>query len=233
MLRVEGLTTHYGRIRAIEDVHIHVDAGEIVTLVGSNGAGKSTTLMTICGALKPTSGVVEFDGEALGGRPSHEVARRGLVLVPEGRRVFSHLTVAENLELGGFCRSAREGGEAASRVFDTFPRLRERRTQLAGTLSGGEQQMLAIGRALMARPRLLVLDEPSLGLAPKVIDQIFGVIVALNQAGLTILLVEQNAALALDIAHRGYVLETGRTVLDGPASSLSADPRVRSAYLGI
>ncbi len=233
MLRVEGLTTHYGRIRAIEGVSLRVEAGEIVTLIGSNGAGKSTTLMTIAGALRPTAGLVELDGRPVQGEPSHEVSRQGIVLVPEGRRVFAHLTVAENLELGGFCRGPAQRRETTATVFEHFPRLRERRTQLAGTMSGGEQQMLAIGRALMAGPQLLVLDEPSLGLAPKVIDQIFEIIVALNRAGLTILLVEQNAALALQIAHRGYVLETGRVVLDGAASSLIADPRVRSSYLGI
>lgn len=233
MLRVEGLTTHYGRIRAIADVALRVEAGEIVTLIGSNGAGKSTTLMTICGALVPTAGRVEFEGRPVQGRGASVVARGGLVLVPEGRRIYQQLTVAENLELGGFARTARERRTVAAQVYEYFPRLAERQGQLGGTLSGGEQQMLAIGRALMALPRLLILDEPSLGLAPKVIDQIFEIIVALNRAGLTILLVEQNAILALEVAHRGYVIETGLIVLSGEARALAADPTVRSAYLGI
>jgi branched-chain amino acid transport system ATP-binding protein len=233
MLRVEGLTTHYGRIRAIEDISLDVAAGEIVTLIGSNGAGKSTTLMTICGVLRPTRGSIAFEGEPLHNRPSFEVARRGVVLVPEGRRIFQHLTVDENLELGGFAQSARQRGEIAARVFGYFPRLSERRTQLGGTLSGGEQQMLAIGRALMAGPKLLILDEPSLGLAPKIIDQIFLIIAELNKSGLTILLVEQNAILGLEVAHRGYVLESGRIALGGDARALMSDPKVRSSYLGI
>lgn len=233
MLRVNALTTHYGRVQAIDGVSLHVNASEIVALIGSNGAGKTTTLMTISGVLKPTRGTIELNGRALHGQAAHVVARSGIVLVPEGRRVYQHLTVAENLELGGFSRSPRERTETTVEVLEHFPRLAERRTQLGGTLSGGEQQMLAIARALMARPRVLVLDEPSLGIAPKVIDQIFDIVVALNKAGLTILLVEQNATLALEVAHRGYVLETGRVVLDGDASMLMKDPKVRNFYLGI
>lgn len=233
MLQVENLSTYYGRIQAIKGISLHVNQGEIVTLIGSNGAGKSTTLMTISGALKPTQGSVTFEGQALQGLPSYEVARRGIVQVPEGRRIFPQLTVAENLDLGGFTRSPRECQSAIERVFSYFPRLAERRTQTGGTLSGGEQQMLAIGRALMAAPRLLLLDEPSLGLAPKVIDLIFEIIVEMNKAGLTIFLVEQNAVMALEIAHRGYVMETGRIVMEGDAKTLIQDPSVRNAYLGI
>lgn len=233
MLRVEGLTAHHGRIQAIEDVSLRVNSGEIVTLIGSNGAGKSTTLMTICGVLRPTRGTVEFEGVALQSRPSHVIARRGIVLVPEGRRIFPSLTVKENLEMGGFSRNAKECQTNVDRVYSYFPRLKERAPQLGGTLSGGEQQMLAIGRALMAQPKLLILDEPSLGLAPKVIDQIFEIIGQLNREGLTILLVEQNAVLALEAAHQGYVLESGRIVNHGESKALINDPKVRSAYLGI
>ncbi|MDB5965018.1 MAG: transporter ATP-binding protein, partial [Polaromonas sp.] len=233
MLRVKRLTTHYGRIKAIDDVSLQVDRGEIVTLIGSNGAGKSTTLMTISGALKPTNGTVEFEDRAMQGKPSHIVARSGIIQVPEGRRIFPQLTVSENLDLGGFTRTAQQRQQSLERVFNHFPRLRERHSQLGGTLSGGEQQMLAIGRALMAEPRLLILDEPSLGLAPKIIDQIFEIIGELNRSGLTILLVEQNAVMALEIAHRGYVMETGRIVLEGNARDLINDQGVRSSYLGI
>lgn len=233
MLKVNGLTTHYGRIQAITDVSLQVNQGEIVTLIGSNGAGKSTTLMTISGALKPTAGSIEFEGVALHSKPSHEVARHGIVQVPEGRRIFPQLTVFENLDLGGFTRTADEREQTIEQVFNYFPRLKERLSQLGGTLSGGEQQMLAIGRALMARPKLLILDEPSLGLAPKIIDQIFEIITGLNKAGLTILLVEQNAVMALEIAHRGYVMETGHVVLEGNAKDLMTDSGVRNSYLGI
>jgi branched-chain amino acid transport system ATP-binding protein len=233
MLKVEGLTTHYGRIRAIADISLHVERGEIVTLIGSNGAGKSTTLMTISGALASTAGSIEFDGHRLNGLRAHEVARLGVVQVPEGRRILRELTVEENLDLGGFARTAQERQANLSRVLDLFPRMAERRRQLGGTLSGGEQQMLAIGRALMAEPRLLILDEPSLGLAPRIIDQIFEIIRELNRSGTTILMVEQNAAMALDLAHRGYVMETGRIVLEGNAESLRRNPPVRRAYLGL
>jgi len=233
MLRVEGLTTHYGRIRAISDVDLWVDRGEIVTLIGSNGVGKSTTLLTISGVLRPTSGMIEFEGASIGGLKAHQVARRGIVQVPEGRRILPQLTVSENLELGGFSRTAHERAASMSRVFELFPRLAERREQAGGTLSGGEQQMLAIGRALMAEPRLLILDEPSLGLAPKIIDQIFEIIRSLNAAGMTILLVEQNAVMALEIAHRGYVMEVGRIALEGKAAMLRDNPAVRESYLGL
>ncbi|MBZ9772379.1 ABC transporter ATP-binding protein [Mesorhizobium sp. CO1-1-8] len=233
MLQVDGLTTHYGRIQAISKVAFRVEEREIVTLIGSNGAGKSTTLMTISGVLKPSGGRIGFRGTALHGMAAHEVARLGVVQVPEGRRIFPRLTVLENLDLGGFVRTAREREATLSRVYGLFPRLAERRNQLGGTLSGGEQQMLAIGRALMAKPILLILDEPSLGLAPKIIEQIFEIIQALNKEGMTILLVEQNATMALEIAHRAYVLETGKIVAQGSARSLSQDPSVRQAYLGL
>lgn len=233
MLRIEGVTTHYGRVRAISGVSFHVQEGEIVTLIGSNGAGKSTTLMTISGILKPTVGTIEFRGRAIQGMEAHKVSRLGIIQVPEGRRILPQLTVTENLDLGGFSRTPREREATVSRVFSLFPRLAERRNQLGGTLSGGEQQMLAIGRALMAEPQILILDEPSLGLAPKIIDQIFDIILALNKHGTTILLVEQNAAMALEIAHRGYVLETGKVVSEGSASTLRRDPSVRQAYLGL
>ena len=233
MLQVENLSTYYGRIQAIHGVSLHVDQGEIVTLIGSNGAGKSTTLMTISGALKPTQGTVTFEGQALRGLPSYAVARCGIVQVPEGRRIFPQLTVAENLDLGGFARSPQQCKAAIERVFSYFPRLAERRTQIGGTLSGGEQQMLAIGRGLMAAPRMLLLDEPSLGLAPKIIDLIFEIIVEMNKAGQTIFLVEQNAVMALEIAHRAYVMETGHIVMEGDAKNLIKDPNVRNAYLGI
>jgi branched-chain amino acid transport system ATP-binding protein len=233
MLQVENLSTYYGRIQAIHGISLHVDQGEIVTLIGSNGAGKSTTLMTISGALKPTQGTVTFEGQALQGLPSYAVARCGIVQVPEGRRIFPQLTVSENLDLGGFTRTPRQCEAAIERVFSYFPRLAERRKQTGGTLSGGEQQMLAIGRGLMAAPRMLLLDEPSLGLAPKMIDLIFEIIVEMNKAGLTIFLVEQNAVMALEIAHRAYVMETGRIVMEGDAKILIKDPNVRNAYLGI
>lgn len=233
MLRVEGLTTHYGRIRAIADVDLRVERGEIVTLIGSNGVGKSTTLLTISGVLRPTSGRIDFEGKDIAGMKPHEVARRGISQVPEGRRILPQLTVTENLDLGGFMRTARERSVSMARVFEIFPRLAERRAQAGGTLSGGEQQMLAIGRALMAEPRLLILDEPSLGLAPKIIEQIFGIIRELNAHGITILLVEQNAVMALEVAHRGYVLEMGRIAIEGSAAALRDNPSVRQSYLGL
>lgn len=232
MLQVDGLTTHYGRIQAISNVSLHVGEGEIVTLIGSNGAGKSTTLMTISGVLKPSAGTVTFKGDPVQGWPAHRIAKKGIVQVPEGRHILPQLTVQENLDLGGFTRSTESRQRNLNDVFELFPRLKERRGQTGGTLSGGEQQMLAIGRALMAEPRILILDEPSLGLAPKIVDQIFAVISELNRKGATILLVEQNAAMALQIAHRGYVLETGRVVAEGNARSLQEDPAVRRAYLG-
>jgi branched-chain amino acid transport system ATP-binding protein len=233
VLKVEGLVTFYGRVRALAGVSLEVAHGEIVTLIGSNGAGKSTTLMTVCGVLKPTEGNITFEGRAIEGLPSYQIARLGLVQVPEGRRIVRGLTVTENLDLGGFYRTAEQRRGSAARVFELLPRLAERRKQLGGTLSGGEQQMLAIGRALMARPRLLILDEPSLGLAPRIIEQIFELISDLRRAGTTILLVEQNAAMALEIADRGYVLETGRIIASGSAISLRQDDGVRRAYLGL
>ena len=233
MLQVDGITTHYGRIRAVHEVSLEVAEGEIVTLIGGNGAGKSTTLMTISGVLKPTAGEVRFYGRAIQGQPAYKVARAGIVQVPEGRRVLPALSVQENLDMGGFALKAEVRAERMARVYDLFPRLRERLRQQAGTLSGGEQQMLAMGRAIMAKPRILLLDEPSLGLAPKIVEQIFAIIVDLNAAGTTILLVEQNAGMALEIAHRGYVLETGSLVSRGTAAELRADPGVRRAYLGL
>jgi len=233
MLKVEGLVTNYGRVRALSGISLEVERGEIVTLVGSNGAGKTTTLMTICGVLKPTEGTISFEGRKIAGLPSHQVTRLGVVQVPEGRGILRDMTVAENLDLGGFTRSAGERRTSIARVYEMLPRLAERRSQLGGTLSGGEQQMLAIGRALIAQPRLLILDEPSLGLAPRIIEQVFELIVELKKTGTTILLVEQNAAMALEIADRGYVLETGAIVASGSAATLRQDDGVRRAYLGI
>jgi branched-chain amino acid transport system ATP-binding protein len=233
MLRLDNVTSSYGRIRAIEAISLEVQAGEIVSLIGANGAGKSTTLMTVCGIVKATHGSIRFDGRELAGRRPHEIVRSGLIQVPEGRRILPSLTVDENLDLGGYELAAQDRRLRRESMYDMFPRLGERRKQQGGTLSGGEQQMLALGRALMCRPKLLMLDEPSLGLAPKVIDQIFDIIVDLNRSGTTILLVEQNAMAALEIAHRAYVLETGRVVLSGAASALARDPTVRRAYLGL
>jgi branched-chain amino acid transport system ATP-binding protein len=233
MLRVEALTTYYGNHRAIEDLSLEVREGEIVTLIGANGAGKSTTLMTISGIVRPRSGAVHFMDRRLDQLPAYEIARRGIVHVPEGRRILPSLTIEENLDLGGFRQSVSARRHLRQRIYGQFPRLKERRHQLGGTLSGGEQQMLAIGRALMAEPRMLLLDEPSLGLAPKIIEQIFDVIQDLNRQGTTVLLVEQNAAMALEIADRGYVLETGRMVMADSAAKLRDDPLVRRAYLGL
>ena len=233
MLRVEALTTYYGNHRAIEDLSLEVREGEIVTLIGANGAGKSTTLMTISGIVRPRSGAVHFMDRRLDQLPAYEIARRGIVHVPEGRRILPSLTIEENLDLGGFRQSVSARHDLRQRIYGQFPRLKERRHQLGGTLSGGEQQMLAIGRALMAAPRMLLLDEPSLGLAPKIIEQIFDVIQDLNRQGTTVLLVEQNAAMALEIADRGYVLETGRMVMADSAAKLRDDPLVRRAYLGL
>ena len=233
MLRLENVTSSYGRIRAIEAISVEVRAGEIVSLIGANGAGKSTTLMTICGIVKATQGSIRFEGRELAGRRPHEIVRGGLIQVPEGRRILPFLTVDENLDLGGYELAGQDRRRRREAMYDMFPRLGERRNQQGGTLSGGEQQMLALGRALMCRPRLLMLDEPSLGLAPKVIDQIFEIILDLNRSGTTILLVEQNAMAALEIAHRAYVLETGRVVLSGAASDLARDPTVQRVYLGL
>ena len=232
MLRLDGLHVYYGEIHALKGVSLEVRQGEIVTLLGNNGAGKTTTLKTISGLLAPRRGAIELEGRPLTGVPPHHVVGRGIGHVPEGRRIFNRLTVRENLMMGAFLR--RDDGIDADlqRVFTLFPRLHERIGQVAGTLSGGEQQMLAIGRALMARPRLLLLDEPSMGLAPVLVEQIFETIGEVNRQGTTILLVEQNAAMALSIAHRGYVLETGSIVLTGTATALGENPDVRRAYLG-
>ncbi|EKP94782.1 ABC transporter ATP-binding protein [Thermaerobacter subterraneus] len=234
LLAVEQLNVAYGAIKAVQDLSLEVGEGEIVALLGANGAGKTTTLRTISGLIRPRSGRIVYDGRVITQWPAHRIVAAGLVHVPEGRRVFAPLTVRENLELGAY--TVRSGGDVEARmreVFARFPRLEERQHQLAGTLSGGEQQMLAIGRALMTRPRLLLLDEPSLGLAPLLVREIFATIKEINQRdGVTILLVEQNAHQALQIAHRAYVLESGRMALEGPADRLIDDPRVQAAYLG-
>ena len=232
MLKVEALDVAYGEIQALRGVALEVGRGEIVTILGNNGAGKTTTLKTISGLLHPTAGTITLEDEPLVGVPAHAIVARGVAHVPEGRRIFNRLTVRENLTMGAYLRS--DAGIAADldRVFALFPRLAERLTQVAGTLSGGEQQMLAIGRALMATPRLLLLDEPSMGLAPVLVEQIFDTISDINRQGMTILLVEQNAAMALSIAHRGYVLETGSIALAGTSTELSDNADVRRAYLG-
>ena len=232
MLEVENLHVYYGEIHALKGVTLSVAKGEIVTILGSNGAGKTTTLRTLSGLLPARAGHVRLEGETLLGVPAHEVVLRGVAHVPEGRRVFNRLTVFENLEMGAYARTDAGIDQDLERVFALFPRLRERRAQVAGTLSGGEQQMLAIGRALMAAPRILLLDEPSMGLAPILVEQIFEAIQGINRQGTTMLLVEQNAAMALSIAHRGYVLETGTIALSGTAADLLEDPEVRRAYLG-
>jgi branched-chain amino acid transport system ATP-binding protein len=232
VLRVADLHVYYGEIHALKGASLTVEKGEIVALLGPNGAGKTTTLKTISGLLAPRSGTITLDGESLVGQPSHVIVHRGIAHSPEGRKIFNRLTVADNLELGAYLRADGAIREDMERVFALFPRLRERRSQVAGTLSGGEQQMLAIGRALMTRPRLLLLDEPSMGLAPVLVEQIFETIQGINRQGTPILLVEQNAAVALTVAHRGYVLETGSIVLEGPARTLAADAGVRQAYLG-
>jgi branched-chain amino acid transport system ATP-binding protein len=231
MLKVNSINVYYGNIHAIKDVTFQVAKGEIVTLIGANGAGKSTILKTVSGLLRSKTGSVEFMDQNIGAVPPHKIVERGLAHVPEGRRIFLQMTVQENLEMGAFTQPM--GMDARlERVFVQFPRLKERRRQIAGTLSGGEQQMLAMGRALMSSPELLMLDEPSMGLAPILVEQIFNIIKELNKAGTTILLVEQNAQMALSIADRGYVLETGRIVTAAPASELLADEKVKKAYLG-
>jgi branched-chain amino acid transport system ATP-binding protein len=232
MLEIRDLHVYYGEISALKGVSLSVEKGEIVALLGSNGAGKTTTLKALSGLLVPRAGDVALDGESLTGVPPHVIVRKGIAHVPEGRRVFNRLTVHENLEMGAYSRSDHRVGADLDRVFQLFPRLAERRLQVAGTLSGGEQQMLAIGRALMANPRLLLLDEPSMGLAPVLVEQIFETVQDINRQGTTILLVEQNAAMALDVAGRAYVLETGAVVLSGAAADLAQDPDVRRAYLG-
>src|SRR5574337_769850 len=233
MLRLQELHAHYGAIHALRGINLEVKAGEIVTLIGANGAGKSSTLMAISGVLRSTSGRIIFEEEDLTRLPSHAIVRRGISQVPEGRRIFPALTVLENLEMGAYTRDdAAQMRQDLDRVFQLFPRLKDRRLQPGGTLSGGEQQMLAIGRALMARPRLLLMDEPSLGLAPKLVETIFEVIREINAQSTTILLVEQNAHMALQIAAKGYVMEVGRIVLADEAENLMANGDVRSAYLG-
>ena len=232
MLKVEDLHVYYGSIHAIKGISFEVNEREIVTLIGANGAGKSTTLNTVAGLLKPRSGSVQFEGKTVSGMPASKIVPQGMALCPEGRRVFQQMTVRENLEMGGYTRPAGEIADSLADVFDRFPRLKERHKQIAGTLSGGEQQMLAMGRALMSKPRLLMLDEPSMGLAPLLVEQIFDIIGELNRAGTTILLVEQNAQMALSIASRAYVLETGSIVKSGDAQALMHDDDVRKAYLG-
>ena len=233
MLRVTDLEVYYGAIHALKGLSLEVNEGEIVTLIGANGAGKSTTLRTISGLIAPKSGTITFEGTNIAGKGAHEIVRAEISQVPEGRRIFAEMTVLENLELGAFTRSDKDGIAAdMEMVFTRFPRLKERVSQQAGTLSGGEQQMLAMGRALMSRPRLLLLDEPSMGLAPLLIKEIFSIIVDINKTGTTVLLVEQNANMALSIASRAYVLETGRITLSGAAKELAASEDVRKAYLG-
>ncbi len=232
MLEIDNLTTHYGPIQALDAISLEVNQGEIVTLVGSNGAGKTTLLMSICGDPVPTSGRIRFEGEEIQGWPTSRIMRSGLSVVPEGRRIFTGMTVEENLAMGGYYRNKREIAESIEHVLTLFPRLKERFSQRGGTMSGGEQQMLAIARALMSRPRLLLLDEPSLGLAPIIISQIFEIIARLREEGTTIFLVEQNAHKALSIADRGYVLEHGRVVLADSGQALLANDDVRRAYLG-
>jgi branched-chain amino acid transport system ATP-binding protein len=233
MLELKGVCSGYGAIEALKAVDMHIERGEIVTLIGANGAGKSTTLRSITGLVVPTAGDILFEGKRLNGMPTHQITALGISMAQEGRAIFANLTVMENLEMGAYLQKDKTGNAASlERVFTLFPRLKERRKQPGGTLSGGEQQMLAIGRALMARPRLLLLDEPSLGLAPLLVHTIFGAIDAINKEGATILLVEQNANAALKHSHRGYVLETGKIVMEGPSTQLAADPRVKEAYLG-
>ena len=232
ILKVNDINVYYGAIHAIKGISFEVNPGEIVTLIGANGAGKSTTLQTVSGLLHSRTGSIEFLGENLMGIPAHKIVAKGLAQVPEGRRIFLQMTVEENLEMGAYTRSGGGTDADLEKVYTYFPRLMERRRQIAGTLSGGEQQMLAMGRALMSRPKLLMLDEPSMGLAPILVEQIFEIIQTLHQAGTTILLVEQNAQAALRVADRGYVLETGKIVTSGTGAELLASPEIKKAYLG-
>ncbi len=233
MLKIDDINVYYGAIHALKGISLEVNEGEIVTLIGANGAGKSTTLRTISGLLKPKTGKILFQGKNIAGIAAQNIVKAGISQVPEGRRVFANMTVMENLDLGAFVRKDKDGvAKDLKMVFERFPRLLERKNQQAGTLSGGEQQMLAMGRALMSRPRLLLLDEPSMGLAPLLIREIFSIIEDINKAGTTILLVEQNAKMALSIANRAYVLETGRITLSGDAKELAASESVKKAYLG-
>jgi branched-chain amino acid transport system ATP-binding protein len=233
LLDVRQLAVAYGGIQAVKGIDLAVGAGELVCLIGANGAGKTTTLKGVCGLLPVRSGSVHYAGDDVTGRPAFELVRRGLAMVPEGRGVFGALTIDENLAMGAYARTDRQGVRAdTERVFGLFPRLRERRRQTAGTLSGGEQQMLAMARALMSRPRLLLLDEPSMGLAPLMVQKVFETIVAVSKEGVTILLIEQNAKLALEVSDRGYVMESGEITLSGDADTMLHDPKVRAAYLG-
>ncbi len=232
LLKVDDIHVYYGSIHAIKGISFEVNEGEIVTLIGANGAGKSTTLNTVSGLLRPRSGLISFEGKSIVGIGASKVVGLGMALCPEGRRVFQQMTVRENLEMGGFSRPGEEIPQSLENVFTRFPRLKEREKQVAGTLSGGEQQMLAMGRALMSKPKLLMLDEPSMGLAPILVEQIFDIIKELHASGTTILLVEQNAQMALSVADRAYVLGTGKITISGPAEAVLADDRVRAAYLG-
>ncbi|MGG3469220.1 ABC transporter ATP-binding protein [Neobacillus pocheonensis] len=233
MLKINDINVYYGNIHALKGVSLEINQGEIVTLIGANGAGKSTLLKTISGLLKPKNGEILFESEHVAGKVPQSIVKRGLSQVPEGRRVFSNMSVEENLELGAYLRNDKKGiREDFEKIYQLFPRLHERRKQLSGTLSGGEQQMLAMGRALMARPKLLLLDEPSMGLAPLLVKTIFNIIEEINKTGTTILLVEQNANMALSIADRAYVIETGKIVASGTAAELSASDQIRNAYLG-
>ncbi|MBX9973518.1 ABC transporter ATP-binding protein [Cytobacillus firmus] len=233
MLKINDINVYYGNIHALKGVSLDINEGEIVTLIGANGAGKSTLLKTISGLLKPKNGDILFQGKPISGKLAQTIVKQGLSHVPEGRRVFSNMSVEENLELGAYLRKDKQGiREDFEKVYELFPRLHERRKQLSGTLSGGEQQMLAMGRALMARPKLLLLDEPSMGLAPLLVKIIFKIIEEINQSGTTILLVEQNANMALSIAHRAYVIETGKIVLSGSSEELNQSEQIKMAYLG-
>jgi branched-chain amino acid transport system ATP-binding protein len=232
MLNVENINVYYGAIHAVKGVSFTVEEGEVITLIGANGAGKSTILKTVSGLLHSHTGSITFQGENIGGVPAHKLIPKGMAQVPEGRAVFLQMSVEENLQMGGYTRPAAEIPDSLERVYAQFPRLKERRRQVAGTLSGGEQQMLAMGRALMSKPKLLMLDEPSMGLAPILVDQIFDIIKELHKAGTTILLVEQNAQMALSVADRGYVLETGKVVSTGTGAALLQDESVKKAYLG-
>lgn len=234
MLEVKNLNVFYGNIHAVKDISLHVEQGEIVSLIGANGAGKTTTLQTISGLLRPKSGQVLFEDKDITKLAAHNILKAGIAQVPEGRRIFAHLTVKENLQMGSFAiKDSPEKLKAERKaVYDRFPRLRERKTQLAGTLSGGEQQMLAIGRALMSRPKIMLLDEPSMGLSPILVKEIFSIIKDLNQSGVTVLLVEQNARMALSISHRAYVLETGKIAAEGKAEDLMNNEVIKKAYLG-
>ena len=233
MLKVENINVYYGAIHALKGISVEVNAGEIVTLIGANGAGKSTILRTISGLLRAKTGDISFEGHSIANRAAEEIVRKGISQVPEGRRIFANMTVSENLEMGAYIRSDKSGiRKDIDKVIERFPRLGERGTQVAGTLSGGEQQMLAIGRGLMSQPKLMLLDEPSMGLAPLLVKEIFSIIQEINAGGTTILLVEQNAHMALSIAHKAYVLETGRITLSGTAKELSESEAVRKAYLG-